>query len=350
MRPPIVLGLASTGTAVAGLSILLYATYVGVRDARVVRHLFPTLTAEALAFMLPAGLLVVGLLAGAALALAGRDAGRCALVWLCGMGIGVAVLFYMGHLTVLFNWDHEVWIGPPRWVGGLGALLAVLGLVAGAVSLGIPPARRAFAGTQAPLAEPETGAVAGTVASAVAVPELPASLRGAAVWLRVGGGSGAAGSAGVAALSVAAGDTVGAAMAVSAAVGVLACAAGAGAAATTARQRRRGAAQLARAAAAVVLALLLLALQLCTIYVVGWVVWAETTGPTGFDPVVVPMIVAVVVGIVATLAGLASLADPRSERFMVQPHRPQYVTWGSWAPAAQRSPEEAAPVDGYTVP
>ncbi|MEU0561329.1 hypothetical protein, partial [Dactylosporangium sp. NPDC006015] len=65
VRPPIVLGLASTGTAVAGLSILLYATYVGVRDARVVRHLFPTLTAEALAFMLPAGLLVVGLLAGA---------------------------------------------------------------------------------------------------------------------------------------------------------------------------------------------------------------------------------------------------------------------------------------------
>src|SRR5690349_17516014 len=113
LRPLIVLGLTSTGIAVAGLSILIYATYVGVRDARVVRHLFPTLTAEALAFMLPAGLLVVRLLAGTALALAGRDAGRCALVWLCGTGIGVAVLFYIGHLTVLFNWDYEVWIGPP---------------------------------------------------------------------------------------------------------------------------------------------------------------------------------------------------------------------------------------------
>jgi hypothetical protein len=187
----------------------------------------------------------------------------------------------------------------------LGALLAVLGLVVGVVCLGIPPARRAFAETQARVADPKTGAVAGTDAGMDAVPELPASLRGAAVWLRVGGGFGAAGSVGVAVLSVAAGDTVGAAIAVFAAVGVLACAAGAGAAAATARQRRRGAAQLARAAAAAVLVLLLIALQLGTIYVVGWVVWAETTGPTGFDPVVVPMIVAVVIGIVATLAGIA---------------------------------------------
>ncbi|MET7419234.1 hypothetical protein [Dactylosporangium sp. NPDC005555] len=124
-RTAVVVGPTLVGLAVIGLSILLYASYVGIRDAHVVRHLYTTLTADALVFMVPAILLMAGLLTGSVLVLARRDAGRSALVWLCGTGTVVALLLYLAHMSLLRNRDFDVWIGPPEWIGTIGGLLAV---------------------------------------------------------------------------------------------------------------------------------------------------------------------------------------------------------------------------------
>ena len=47
------------------------------------------------------------------------------------------------------------------------------------------------------------------------------------------------------------------------------------------------------------------------------------------------------------MAGLAGLADPRSERFLTWRPDAPWSAWSGWTP---RPAGEIAPVDGFTVP
>jgi hypothetical protein len=352
-RNPVTLGLTAVGLAVLGLAVLLYGTYMGVRDAHVVRHLFPTLTGDAVAAMAPAILLVVGLLAGAVLMLVGRDAGRAALVWLCGLGSAVTLVLFADHVLLLRNWEFGVWIGPPAWVGVLGVLVAMVALAGAIVILGAPAARQAFA---APAAEPASTAQAGTEPAGTEPAGRsgpPAPLRAAVSRFAVGGMLCLGGPALTIGHGLANGFLVGFArpggFIILASTGaVVVAAAGACLAAWTAGRGRPNGAHLARIAGS-----LLLLLQLMFLYQAAGVAPIVLRGEGADSGLVLAgmlMLAAVVAGIASTLGGFAGLADPRSERFLRPASRPVRQGWQPWPAAAPRPADDPAPVGGYTVP
>ena len=333
-RTPVAVGLTAVGFAVLGLAVLLYGTYIGVRDTHValvqdIGSTFPAdvrealLTAAVLEAMLPATLLVAGLLVGAGLVLAGRDAGRAALVWLCGAGSLVTLVLYANRGRLLGTWDFVVRSGLPAWVGVLGVLVAMIGLVGTAVSLGGPAARQAFAATGTDQPGIEQAGRTGP----------PAPLRAAVPRFAVGGVLSLAGPVFDISDSLANGDLADFASAVGliflAGTGAIAvAAAGACFAAWVAGRGWPNGAHIARIAG-----VLLLLLQVLSLY------WATRTTATGvrYDSLLdsdlkligTLMLVTAVAGIAATLSGFAGLADPRSERFLRPASRPPYQGWQS---------------------
>ncbi|GAA1569076.1 hypothetical protein GCM10009827_108560 [Dactylosporangium maewongense] len=353
-RTPVALGLTAVGLAVLGLAVLLYGTYVGVRDTHVVLArdigadlpadvLEDLLTAAVFEAMLPATLLVVGLLVSAGLVLAGRDAGRAALVWLCGVGSVVTLVQYANRGRLLAIWDFEVRIGLPAWAGVLGVLVAMIALAGATVSLGVPAARQAFVADgvdQAGIAQ------AGRTGP-------PAPLRAAAARFAVGGVLSLAGPVYINIDDLVDGDladlTSVAGLIFLAGTGAIAvAAAGACFAAWVAGSGWPGGAHIARIAG-----VLLLLLQVLSLY------WATRTTATGLRLAFIDsdlkltgtlMLVTVVAGIAATLGGFAGLADPRSERFLRPASRPLYQSSQSWTAVDPRPADDPAPADGYTVP
>jgi probable blue pigment (indigoidine) exporter len=323
-RTPVALGLTAVGLAVVGLSILLYGTYVGVRDAHVVRYLYPALTPDALIVMVPAMLLVAGLLIGAVVVLARRDAGRSALVWLCGVGSVVALVLLAGHVLLLRNWNFDVWIGPPAWVGGLGGLLTMLALAGATVSFAVPSARRAFA--------PAAAVVAGP----------PAPLQAAASRFAVGGVLSLAGAVLLISGSAGAMSVARVFFVVLTCVGVVAGTTGAYLAARAARQGRPIAAHLARIAGVVLLLMQVWSLYQGTHLTVAHL-YVDAIAVDNV-PLGAAMLATVVAAVAVTLGGFAGLADPRSERFLRRPAPPVYHGWQS-GPS-----DDPAPAGGYTAP
>ncbi|MEV4508150.1 hypothetical protein AB0K00_04240 [Dactylosporangium sp. NPDC049525] len=336
-RTPVTLGLTAAALAVAGLAILLHGTYIGVRDAHVVRYLYPTLTPDAIVVMAPAALLAAGLLVGVGLVLARKDAGRAALVWLSGVGSVVVLVLFAGHVLLLRNWDFDVWIGPPAWVSGIGVLLAVIALAGVVVSLSVPSARQAFApaGPQPRPAPPDAGP--------------PAPLRAAASRFAVGGVLGLGGSVLLISgrISGGTGATAMVALVVLAGFGLAAVTAGAYLAARAAGRGSPNGVHLARIAGVMMLLLQVLSLYLGTGLAVTDL-YPESGDSDGalFGTL---MLATVVAGVAATLGGFAGLADPRSVRFL-RPVGPAYQGWDSWTAAGPRSADDPAPAGGYTVP
>ncbi|MEV4517726.1 hypothetical protein AB0K00_53305 [Dactylosporangium sp. NPDC049525] len=360
-RTAVAFGLTSVGLAVLGLAVLLYGTYIGARDtyvilaARDVGDPLPAdvlddlLTAAVFEAMLPATLLVAGVLVGGGLALAGRDAGRAALVWLCGVGSVVTLVQYANRGRLLGSWDFVVRIGLPAWVGVLGVLVAMIGLAGAVVSLGVPAARQAFAATGTDQSGIEQAGRAGP----------PAPLRAAVARFAVGGvlglagavftisgglSSGGLGSGGLADFASAAG------LIFLAGVGAMAVtAAGACFAAWVAGHGWPNGVHVARIAG-----VLLLLLQVLSLY------WATRTTANGvrysslldsdLKLIGTLMLVTAVAGITATLGGFAGLADPRSERFLRPASRRPYQGRQSWTAANPRPADDPAPAGGYTVP
>ncbi|WP_327008119.1 hypothetical protein OHA72_13095 [Dactylosporangium sp. NBC_01737] len=352
-RAPVALGLTAVGVAVLGLAVLLYGTYIGVRHTHVLLQDFNPLPADArealftaavLEAMLPATLLVAGLLVCAGLVLAGRDAGRAALVWLCGVGSVVTLVLYANRGRLLGRWDFVVRIGLPAWVGVLGVLVAMIGLAGAAVSLGVPAARQAFASTGTDQAGIEQAGRTGP----------PAPLRAAVPRFAVGGVLGLVGPVFIIGDRVMDGLLVYFANAVglillAGAGAIPVAAAGACFAAWVAGRGWPNGAHIARIAG-----VLLLLLQVLSLY------WATRTTAVGvrdssfldsdLELIGTLMLVTVVAGITATLGGFAGLADPRSERFLRPASRPPYQGWQPWTAADPRPAGDPAPVDGYTVP
>ncbi|MDG6108151.1 hypothetical protein Daura_46405 [Dactylosporangium aurantiacum] len=351
-RTPVALGLSAVGLAVLGLAVLLYGTYLGVQHTHALLqdlHPLPAdaretlLTAAALETMLPATLLVAGLLACAGLVLAGRDAGRAALVWLSGVGSVVTLVLYVNRGRLLGSWDFVVRIGLPAWVGVLGVLVAMIALAGAAVSLGVPAARQAFAATGSDQAGIGQAGRTGP----------PAPLRAAVSRFAVGGVLGLAGpvfTIGDSLPDVDLTDVVSApGLIFLAGAGAIAVAAtGACCAAWAAGRGRPDGANIARIAG-----LLLLLLQALSLY------WATRTIATGvryslfldsdLKLIGTLMLVTVVAGIAATLGGFAGLADPRSERFLRPVSRPTHQGRHSWTSADPRPADNPTPADDYTV-
>ncbi|MFF5225187.1 hypothetical protein [Dactylosporangium sp. NPDC000521] len=351
-RTPVALGLTAVGFAVLGLAVLLYGTYIGVRDilevvAQDVGADLPAdvseaiLTADVFEALLPATLLVAGLLVCAGLVLAGRDAGRAALVWLCGVGPVVTLTLYANRGRLFGSWDFGGWIGLPAWVGVLGVLVAMIGLAGAAVILGVPAARRAFAATGTDHAGIEQAGWTGP----------PAPLRAAVYRFAVGGALSLAGPVYTISDGLVDGDLADLANAAGliflAGAGAIAvAAAGASCAAWVAGRGWPNGAHIARIAG-----VLLLLLQVLSLY------WATRTTTAGlrFDFLELKligtlMLGTVVAGIAATLGGFAGLADPRSERFLRPASRPLHQGRQSWTAVDPRPADDPAPVDGYTVP
>ncbi|MEV4136760.1 hypothetical protein AB0J72_31860 [Dactylosporangium sp. NPDC049742] len=353
-RTPVALGLTAVGLAVLGLAVLLYGTYIGVRDAHVQvvqdlgRSLPPDvlediLTADTLGAMLPATLLVAGLLVGAGLVLAGRDAGRAALVWLCGVGSVVTLVQYADCVRLLDRWDVDALINPPTWADVLGVLVAMIALAGAAVSLGGPAARRAFAATGAERAGIGQAGWTGP----------PAPLRAAVSRFAVGGGLSLAGHVFIVGDDLVDGDLADLtsafgliSLAGTAAIAVTA--ASACFAAWVAGRGRPDGADTARIAGVP-----LLLLQVLSLY---WATHITANGlrmdflDSDLELIGTLMLVTVVAGIAATLGGFAGLADPRSERFLRPAGRPLHQGWQSWTAADPRPADDPAPADGYTVP
>ena len=353
-RTPVALGLTAVGLAVLGLAVLLYGTYIGVRDTHVAldRDFGPypadvredLLTAAVLEAMLPATLLVAGLLVCAGLVLAGRDAGRAALVWLCGAGSVVTLVLYANRGRLLGIWDFVVRIGLPAWVGVLGVLVAMIGLAGAAVSLGVPAARQAFAATGTDQAGIEQAGRTGP----------PAPLRAAVSRFAVGGVLGLAGpifiigdSLADAAYLADFASAVGLIL-LAGAGAISAAAAGACFAAWAAGRGRSNWAHIARIAG-----VLLLLLQVLSLH------WATHTTATGvryssfldsdLKLIGTLMLVTVVAGIAATLGGFAGLADPRSERFLRPASRPLSRVGEPWMAADPQPADDPAPAGGLTT-
>ncbi|MEV4132568.1 hypothetical protein AB0J72_10425 [Dactylosporangium sp. NPDC049742] len=348
-RTPVALGLTAVGLAVLSLAVLLYGAYIGVRDthAHAVQDLgtgLPTdvleaiLTAATLEAMLPATLLVAGLLVCAGLALAGRDAGRAGLVWLCGVGSVVTLVQYANRGRLLSRWDFDVWIGLPAWAGALCVLVAMTALAGATVSLGTPAARQAFAATGIEQAG-RTGP--------------PAPLRAAVPRFAVGGALSLAGPVYINIDDLVDGDLTDlaspAGLIFLAGTGAIAvAAAGACSAAWVAGRGWPNGARIARIAG-----VLLLLLQVLSLY------WATRTTATGLrldfldsdlELTGTLMLVTVVAGIAATLGGFAGLADPRSEQFLRPASRTLHQGSQSWPTADPRPADDPAPAGGYTVP
>jgi hypothetical protein len=351
-RTPVALGLTAVGLAVLGLAVLLYGTYIGVRDTYVVldRDFGPLpadarqalLTAAVLEAMLPATLLVAGLLVCAGLVLAGRDAGRAALVWLCGVGSVVTLVLYANRGRLLGTWDFVVRIGLPAWVGVLGVLVAMIGLAGAAVSLGVPAARQAFAARGTDQAGTELGRTGP-----------PAPLRAAVSRFAVGGVLSLAGPVFIGDRIVR-GDPEYFANAVglillAGAGAIPVAAAGACFAAWVAGRGRPNGAHIARIAGVLLLLLQVLSLHWST---------RHTAAGLRLDPFLdsditligALMVVTVVAGVAATLGGFAGLADPRSERFLRPAGRAPYQGWQPWTAADLRPADDPASAGGYTVP
>ncbi|MFC5005790.1 hypothetical protein ACFPIJ_49195 [Dactylosporangium cerinum] len=352
---PVALGLTAVGLAVLGLAVLLYGTYIGARDthAYMVQDLDPDLPADevnallaasTLEAMLPATLLVAGLLVCAGLALAGRDAGRAALVWLCGVGSVVTLVLYVNRGRLLGGWDFVVRIGLPAWVGVLGVLVAMIALTGAAVSLGVPAARQAFAATGTDRAGIEPAGRTGP----------PAPLRAGVSRFAMAGVLGLAGpviliSDGLATGGLADFASV-AGLIILAGTGAIAvAAAGACLAAWVAGHGWPNWTHIARIAG-----VLLLILQMLSLYQATRTTAAGLRHDffIGSDLKLIGtlMLVTAVAGITATLGGFAGLADPRSERFLRPASHPPYQGWQPWTAADPRPADDPAPVDGYTVP
>jgi hypothetical protein len=97
-RTSLAIALTGVVAAEAGLVTLLAGTWSGVRDAAVVRHLFPVLTHSAVVFLSPAVLLALGFVIGAALLPARPHTARSVLTQLCGVGVFVVLLSLSAHL------------------------------------------------------------------------------------------------------------------------------------------------------------------------------------------------------------------------------------------------------------
>lgn len=279
-----------------------------------VRYLYPTLTADALTFMVPAILLV-------------------------------ALLLFGGHVILLRNWDFGVWIGPPEWIGALGALLALVALVGAAASLGVPSAR------QAPPAAVTDGGPSARQAPPAAMTDggPPAPLQAAASRFAAGGVLGLVGL-GMPVVLMLAGMTVDPFIIgfVLAGGGCLAAGTvGAYLAAAAARGRQPDAAHRVR-----FFGVLMLLIQLLSLYFGAWIA-ASDLHPDGAGntlPAGALMLAVVVIGVAATLGGFAGLADPRSERFLQPRSGPARQGPEPWTATGPRPVDDPAPAEGYTVP
>ncbi|WP_327007599.1 hypothetical protein OHA72_10205 [Dactylosporangium sp. NBC_01737] len=345
------------GLAVLGLVVLLCSSYIGVRDTYVILAAWDVgdplpadvlddlLIAAVFEAMLPATLLVAGLLVCAGLVLAGRDAGRAALVWLCGVGFVVALVQYSNRGRLLGSWDFVVRIGLPSWVGVLGVLVAMIGLAGAVVSLGVPAARRAFAATGTDQAGTEQAGRSGP----------PAPLRAVVARFTVGGVLGVAGPVLMIGHSLMDdgdladfADIVGLIM-LAGAGAIPVAAAGACFAAWVAGHGWRKGVHIARIAG-----VLLLLLQVLSLYWATRIIANGVRDSSFLDSdlklIGTLMLVTAVAGIAATLGGFAGLADPRSERFLRPASRRPAQDWQPGTAADPRPANDPAPAGGYTVP
>jgi len=345
------------GLAVLGLAVLLYSSYIGVRDTYVIltaRDVGDPLPADVLddlliaavfEAMLPATVLVAGLLVCAGLVLAGRDAGRAALVWLCGVGSVVALVQYANRGRLLGSWDFVVRTGLPAWVGALSVLVAIVGLAGAVVGLGVPAARRAFAATGTDQAGVEQAGRIGP----------PAPLRAAVARFVVGGVLGLAGPV----LNI--GDSlmhdgglagfadIGGLILLAGAGAIPAAAAGACFAAWAAGHGWRKGVHIARIAGVLLLLLQVLSLYWATRITANGVRYSSFLD-SDLKLIGTLMLVTAVAGIAATLGGFAGLADPRSERFLRPAGRRPSQDWQPWTAADPRPADDPAPAGSYTVP
>jgi uncharacterized integral membrane protein len=346
------LAIAATATVVAeiGLVALIAATWSGVRDAAVVRHLFPSLTHDALIYLVPAVLLALGIAIAAALLPTRPHVARSVLTQLCGIGTVVVVMLLGAHLYLLRNWEYNVWIGPAEWLGPVSAVVAWAGMLVTAVVLILPATGRALTGTAGdpPAAAPELPMVDTGFAVPVAIAAAPPrALLAALPRFAVAGVVSLAAYAAAVLLTTTAADRGAASIALVVLGAPFAvCTAGACSAAVSARSGRRGAVIVGRLAAGCMLLLQLLLLM--------QVVSATATplapdGPHLALPLGVAFAAAVTAGIVLTLAGRAGLGHPATRR-RVRPQalspltQPQF-SWSAWTPSAAAGPppDEAFP-------
>ncbi|WP_433222356.1 hypothetical protein ACQP00_23250 [Dactylosporangium sp. CS-047395] len=320
-RAPLLLGLLAVLVALGGLAALFHAFAVGVRNARVEPYLSDLTSADALAAAISGSTFAALLLAGAVLLLAGRPAGRSALIWLCGTGIALVLLLSYTYHQAMWPVGYDFWIGPPAWIGGAATALVVLALAAAAVLFGHPAIRDA-------LLDPAEAVPART----------PGRLR-RAVWL-LGAGTAVSLGALIVALRIDPylGDRPGALLV----FGLFAVLIGAGGIVATvaagfARAGRIAAAHLARGGGAVLLVGQWLALGLTpesTVISLGR--YANAGGISA--PLGITLYVLCLLGVLSSLVALAGLADPRTERFIraAEEHRnSQWASWSSPAPVAQ---------------